>query len=226
MSDKLIVAGLSSGNFQDTLKVLCLGAHSDDIEIGCGGTLLRLLGSYKQVEVTWMVFSGSKNRREEARKSAALYLRSAHKKHVSIRTFRESYFPYEGEVIKDEFERLKRRCDPDIIFTHFRHDLHQDHQVINSLTWNTWRNHLILEYEVPKYDGDLGAPNTFIQLEGRYCEMKVRNLMTCFGSQRPRQWFSEDTFWALLRLRGIESGTGAKYAEAFYCRKMVWRTAG
>lgn len=204
------------------INILCLGAHADDIEIGCGGTILRLLGSIKQTEVTWIVFSGSAIRKQEALKSAGRFLHAAIRRIVQVKSFRESYFPYQGEAIKRNFDALKRICDPDIIFTHYRHDLHQDHRLINELTWNTFRNHMILEYEIPKYDGDLGIPNTFVQLEKKYCEEKVRHITECFQSQQSRQWFDADTFWALLRLRGLESGSAPRYAEAFHGRKLVW----
>lgn len=137
--------------------------------------------------------------------------------------FKESCFPYRGEEIKAFFERLKKRVTPDLIFTHYRHDLHQDHRVICELTWNTFRNHQILEYEIPKYDGDLGQPNVYIPLPKSTCDRKVKYLMEEFPTQRGRQWFSSDTFYSLLRLRGIESSPQARYAEAFYGRKIVLR---
>lgn len=203
-------------------RVLCLGAHADDIEIGCGGTILRLLSEAQHVEVTWIVFSANKQRKAEAEKGARCFLESAIASSVRVKPFRESYFPYQGGAIKKAFERLRDTCDPDIIFTHYRQDLHQDHRLINELTWNTFRNHLILEYEIPKYDGDLGNPNMFVQLSKSQCDSKVRHVMECFKSQRGKRWFTEDTFWALLRLRGIESGRTSKYAEGFFCRKFVW----
>ena len=203
-------------------KILCLGAHADDIEIGCGGTILRILASIREAEIRWVVFSATANRKKEAIESAGRFLRAAKTKKIDIKRFRESFFPYQGEAIKREFERIKRTYQPDIIFTHYRQDLHQDHRVVNELTWNTFRNHLILEYEIPKYDGDLGIPNTFVQLDEDHCTSKVRNVVECFQSQRARHWFTEDTFLALLRLRGIESGGTSRYAEAFYCRKLVW----
>lgn len=204
------------------LKILCLGAHPDDIEIGCGGTILRFLASIREVEMRWVVFGATAKRKKEAIASAGRFLRAAKIKKIDIRGFRESFLPYQGEAIKREFEKIKRSYQPDIIFTHYRHDLHQDHRIVNEFTWNTFRNHLILEYEIPKYDGDLGVPNTFIQLGEDHCTNKVRNLMECFPSQQTRHWFTEDTFFALLRLRGIESGGTTRYAEAFYCRKHVW----
>jgi LmbE family N-acetylglucosaminyl deacetylase len=205
-----------------TLKILCLGAHSDDIEIGCGGTILRLLNDYKGASAYWVVFSANAERQAEAEKSARLFLGKAAGKNIVIKGFRESYFPYTGEKIKEYFESLKKEFRPDIIFTHYRHDLHQDHRIISELTWNTFRDHLILEYEVMKYDGDLGSPNLFVGLSGPLCRRKIKTITNCFKSQCSRQWFSEDVFYSLLRLRGVESNSPSKYAEAFYCRKMVF----
>jgi len=203
------------------LSVLCLGAHSDDIEIGCGGTILRLLRACGECDVTWVVFSAKAQRRREAVSSAKRFLKGARTSTVITKSFRESFFPYRGEAIKSCFEELKLRLQPDLIFTHYRHDLHQDHRVICELTWNTFRNHQILEYEIPKYDGDIGQPNVYVPLTQTMCDNKVRYLMDGFSTQRSRQWFTEDTFYALLRLRGIESNAPEKYAEAFYGRKIV-----
>lgn len=204
------------------LKVLCLGAHSDDIEIGCGGTILRLLASPMPVEVYWVVFSADQIRRREAKESANLFLRQAKEKTVVLRNFKMSFFPFVGDRIKEYFEQLKRKCSPDLIFTHYRHDLHQDHQLISNLTWNSFRNHLILEYEIPKYDGDLGIPNFFVPLEKSVCRQKIEYLLDCFKTQKGKHWFTEDTFLSLLRIRGMESNALSKYAEAFYCRKLVF----
>jgi LmbE family N-acetylglucosaminyl deacetylase len=203
------------------LSILCLGAHSDDIEIGCGGTILRFLHIYKNCEVTWVVFSAKAQRRREAMSSAGRFLKDARQKTIITKRFKESFFPYRGEEIKGCFERLKNQVAPDLIFTHYRHDLHQDHRVISELTWNTFRKHQILEYEIPKYDGDLGQPNVFVPLTQSLCEKKVKCLMDGFSTQRSRQWFTEDAFYALLRLRGIEANAPEKFAEAFYGRKIV-----
>lgn len=205
------------------LTVLCLGAHSDDIEIGCGGTLLRLVKSYRaNIEIWWVVFSAGGTRHREAKESAKRFLQGASHKTVLVKRFRGSYFPYQGQTIKESFEKLKRQCTPDVIFTHYRHDLHQDHRVINELTWNTFRNHFILEYEIPKYDGDLGVPNFFVHLDEAQCRTKARILLECFKTQSEKQWFTEDTFLALARLRGIESNSPGKFAEAFYSRKSIY----
>jgi LmbE family N-acetylglucosaminyl deacetylase len=202
------------------LKVLCLGSHSDDIEIGCGGTILRLLSANKNVEITWVVFSSGKEREREARASAKLYLKRAKRQDVIVYNFRDGFFPFDGADIKARFEELKS-VSPDLVFTHNRRDAHQDHRQIAELTWNTFRNHMVLEYEVPKYDGDLGQPNFFVPLEPQFYEKKVRFLMKAFATQRSKRWFQEETFLALMRLRGMECVAPSGYAEAFYARKLV-----
>jgi LmbE family N-acetylglucosaminyl deacetylase len=207
-------------NCSDPLKVLCLGSHSDDIEIGCGGSLLRLLSSDRQVDVTWVVFSSNKEREREARRSSELFLSQAFRKEVVVSDFRDGFFPFDGAKIKDVFESLKR-VSPDLIFTHNRKDAHQDHRLLAELTWNTFRNHLILEYEVPKYDGDIGQPNFFVPLNQAIYEKKISYLMEAFETQRGKHWFEEETFLALMRLRGMECNAPSGYAEAFYSRKLV-----
>ena len=202
------------------VKVLCLGSHSDDIEIGCGGTILRLLSGNQNLEVVWVVFSSSKEREREARKSAELFLNRAKQKEIIINNFRDGFFPFDGAKIKDFFEGLKR-VSPDVVFTHNRKDAHQDHRLIADLTWNTFRNHLVLEYEIPKYDGDMGQPNLFVPLEEEIYKMKVRHIVDSFETQRTKRWFQEDTFLSLMRLRGMECNSPSGYAEAFFCRKMV-----
>ena len=203
------------------LKILLIGAHSDDIEIGCGGTILRLLSEYQDVEVHWVVIGSSGERDREAVASASRFLANGRKQEVIIKHFKESFFPYVGEEIKGYFEKLKKKVTPDVIFTHYRHDLHQDHRQISDLTWNTFRDHFILEYEIVKYDGDLGVPNVFVHLNGKICRKKIEIIMNSFKSQRCKDWFTRDAFLSMLRLRGIESKAPAKYAEAFYCRKLV-----
>jgi LmbE family N-acetylglucosaminyl deacetylase len=209
------------GQSTDVLRVLCLGAHCDDIEIGCGGTILRLLAQRRNVEVKWVVFAASPDRRLEAEKSAEMFLKEAVKKEIVVRDFKESFFPYIGSEIKVYFEELKRTIRPDVVFTHFREDLHQDHRLISELTWNTFRDHVILEYEIIKYDGGLGSPNAFVPLSEEVCARKIQYLMENFQSQRSHQWFTEETFRAMLRLRGVESNAPSKFAEAFYARKLV-----
>ena len=205
------------------LQVLCLGAHPDDIEIGCGGTLLTLLTG-RRVDCHWVVFSGGGGPREaEARRGAALFLgRTLKRNQVHVHSFRDGFFPYIGGQVKDAFEALAGIVTPDIVFTHTRADRHQDHRVVSDLTWNTFRSHLILEYEVPKYDGDLGVPNLFVPLRPAVARTKVRLLRSAFPTQRQKRWFTSDTFQGLLRLRGIESGAPEGLAEAFYARKMVF----
>jgi len=202
------------------LKILCLGSHSDDIEIGCGGTILRLLSAHHNLEVVWVVFSSTKEREQEARHSAEIFLELAKKKEILINNFRDGFFPFDGAEIKSFLEGLKR-TSPDLIFTHNRSDAHQDHRLIEQMTWNTFRNHLILEYEIPKYDGDMGQPNVFVPLEQEIYQKKVRHLMEAFQTQRAKRWFEQETFLALMRLRGMECVAPSGYAEAFYCRKLV-----
>jgi LmbE family N-acetylglucosaminyl deacetylase len=202
-------------------KILCLGAHSDDIEIGCGGTILRWLDENPSAEVYWIVLGAAGERRAEAVQSANLFLARARRKEIVVKEFRDGYFPYIGAEIKDFFEELKRTCAPDVILTHYREDLHQDHRLVSELTWNTFRSHLILEYEIVKYDGDLGSPNFFVHLTESIAQRKIRIILECFQSQKEKNWFTEDAFSSILRLRGIESNAPGKYAESFHCRKMV-----
>jgi LmbE family N-acetylglucosaminyl deacetylase len=202
-------------------RVLCVGAHSDDIEIGCGGTLLRLVAEGAVSEVHWVVLGSSGQRDGEALTSAEQFLAAAPHKNIVVQNFRDGFFPYLGGGIKDFFEDMKSKVAPDVIFTHYRNDLHQDHRLVSELTWNTYRDHLILEYEIVKYDGDLGTPNVFVHLDEDVCQRKVALLMECFQTQRSRDWFTPDTFLSLMRIRGIESKAPGRYAEAFYCRKLV-----
>lgn len=207
-------------------QLLCLGAHSDDIEIGCGGTVLQLLSSHPNMRVVWVVFSAGARREREARASASLFLGQAREQRVIVLNFRDGFFPYEGANIKEFFEQLKKDVDPDLIFTHYREDRHQDHRTISDLTWNTWRRHLILEYEIPKYDGDLGAPNLFVPLAREVCARKIEHILGVFQAERDKAWLSEDTFQAIARLRGVECAAPEKLAEAFYCRKLILGTHG
>jgi LmbE family N-acetylglucosaminyl deacetylase len=201
------------------LSVLCLGAHSDDIEIGCGGTLLKLLAG-RQVSVVWVVLSGDAGRAREARASARKFLRGAAASRVACHDFRVSYFPAEKAGLKDVFEELKASVSPDLIFTHAHNDLHQDHRVVCELTWNTFRSHTILEYEIVKYDGDTGSPNLFVELPRPLVDRKIRHLLSCFGTQRDKHWFSADTFAAIARVRGVQCASRHGFAEAFYARKL------
>jgi LmbE family N-acetylglucosaminyl deacetylase len=203
------------------INVLCLGAHSDDIEIGCGGTILKLIDEVDGIKFNWVVFSGDEKRRKETQKSAETLLSKKNLKKLEIKNFRESYFPFNGTYIKEYFEELKAALSPDIIFTHYRNDAHQDHRLISDLTWNTFRDSLILEYEVPKYDGDLGIPNLFVHLDDVIVKKKIDHILDVFITQTGKRWFSEEIFRSILRIRGIESNSPSKYAEAFHCRKIV-----
>ncbi len=202
-------------------SILCLGAHSDDIEIGCGGSILRLTQLYPDLTVHWVVFSATGTRADEAKASAADFLQYAGQAQVKLYDFQDGFFPYIGGDIKGCFEALKREINPDLIFTHCRHDLHQDHRVIVDLTWNTFRDQLILEYEIPKYDGDLRSPNFFVHLDQATCQRKNDYLMQHFATQTNRYWFTPETFSSVMRLRGVESRSPEGYAEGFYCRKAV-----
>jgi len=213
--------GVRLGPAEGALTVLCLGAHCDDIEIGAGGTLLRLLSERPGSAVHWVVFASSPEREREARASAAAFLAGAGRASVVVRSFRESYFPWVGDTIKDEFERIKREVDPDLVFTHRLEDRHQDHRLIAELTWNTFRNHLVVEYEIPKYEGDLGAPNFFFPLSAGVARRKVELILKHFPSQAGRGWFRAETFEAVLRLRGVECNAAEGWAEAFTVRKAV-----
>ena len=203
----------------ERLSVLCLGAHSDDIEIGCGGTILRLAEEHSGCEIHWVVFSANGVRVQEVQRAAALFAGSALKGPL-LKDFRDGFMPFLGGEVKAVFEELKE-VSPDLIFTHNRDDAHQDHRFLAELTWNTFRDHLILEYEIPKYDGDLGRPGVFVPLDSELCEKKVQYLMDTFASQRSKRWFQADTFFSILRLRGIECNAPSGYAEGFYTRKLV-----
>ena len=201
-------------------RILCLGAHPDDIEIGCGGTLLRLFAEHPAVRVTWVVFSGTAERRDEAARGADLFLADAGERTVHVESFRDSYFPWDP-ALKDRFHEIAADASPDLIFTHRRDDAHQDHRAVAELTWCAFRDHLVLEYEVPKYEGDLGRPNLFVPLDAATADRKVELLTEAFPSQQARGWFTPDTFRATLRLRGVESNAADGVAEAFHCRKLV-----
>jgi LmbE family N-acetylglucosaminyl deacetylase len=208
------------GRARTALQVLCLGSHSDDIEIGCGGTVLSLAEQYPGVEFHWVVFSAVGVRGSEARRAADLFAGTRLRRPV-FKTFQDGFMPYLGADVKTIFEQELKLLSPDVIFTHSGKDAHQDHRLISELTWNTFRDHLILEYEIPKYDGDMGQPNVFMPLSAEICQKKVRYIMEVFESQRVKRWFQEDTFLSLMRLRGMECNSPSGQAEAFYCRKLV-----
>jgi LmbE family N-acetylglucosaminyl deacetylase len=203
------------------LKILCLGAHSDDIEIGCGGTLLRLLAERPGSSVHWVVFSADAEREREARASAADFARAAERCTVWVKQFRESFFPAQWAEIKEFFSEIRAAVQPDLILCHHQADLHQDHHLIAELTWNTFRNHQIWEYEIPKYEGDLGRPNLFVPLARSVADRKVELLLQHFGSQAARAWFRADTFQGLMSIRGVECAAPEARAEAFHARKLV-----
>ncbi|MBI5320213.1 PIG-L deacetylase family protein [Bradyrhizobium sp.] len=205
----------------DRLSVLCLGAHSDDIEIGAGATLLGLMERGVRLDVHWCVLSGGGVRDDEARKSAMDFLAKAASAEIEIKSFRDGFFPEQGEAVKQWFESLKGRIDPDLILTHRRDDAHQDHRQVCQLTWNTFRDHQILEYEIPKWDGDIGQPNVYVPVSVAALERKIELLMAHFGSQRSKQWFDDETFRGLARIRGMECRAPERYAEAFFARKVA-----
>jgi LmbE family N-acetylglucosaminyl deacetylase len=202
------------------LVVLAIGSHADDIEIGCGGTILALVGSGRELHLHWVVLSAHGERADEARASAEAFLEGAARAEIEVGSFRDAFFPY-GPEVKEFFEDLKGRISPDLVLTHHGSDLHQDHRLVAELTWNTFRNHLILEYEVPKYDGDLGSPQVFSHLAEETSRRKVELLLRSFPSQAARPWFTEEVFLGLMRLRGMESNAPSGYAEAFYGRKLA-----
>lgn len=200
--------------------ILCLGAHSDDIEIGCGGSILRLCAEFPAAEIHWVVFSAQGTRGMEARASANAFA-GPNLKNLVMKEFRDGFLPYLGAEVKEAFESVLKPIQPDLIFTHQRNDLHQDHRVVSELCLNTFRNHLIAEYEIPKYDGDLGQPAFYVPLDNGEPKRKVDLLLEMFASQRSKHWFDERTFLALMRLRGMECNAASGYAEAFYVRKAV-----
>jgi LmbE family N-acetylglucosaminyl deacetylase len=212
------------GTFDSSLQhVLCLGAHCDDLEIGCGGTVLKLTAAPRPPAFTWVVFASNARREAEALKSAEALLERAAAVRIVIHKFRDGFLPYDGAAVKETFEELKGEVSPDLILTHYRDDLHQDHRLISELTWNTFRDHLILEYEIPKYDGDLGTPNVFVPLDGALVDRKIEAILSGFPSQTGKRWFDAETFRSLLRLRGMECQAAGNYAEAFHGRKLVVR---
>ncbi len=202
------------------LSILCLGAHCDDIEIGCGGSLLSLLNNRPNTSLLWCVFTSDPVRRQEAIDGARLFTRGADAQ-IDIHEFRDGYLPYEGDKVKSIFEEISGKFKPDVVFTHYRFDLHQDHRLISELTWNTFRNHVILEYEIPKWDGDLGIPNTFVELDNTQVDQKLAYLRQAYASQSSKKWFTDDLFMSLLRIRGMECHSSSGFAEGFHSRKIL-----
>lgn len=209
-----------AANPDSPVQALFLGAHSDDIEIGCGGTILELARFYSNLSVHWIVLSATEERAREVERSAGRFLAGVRTTELVVERFRDGYLPYDGARVKDYFEGLKTRLAPDVVFTHYRDDWHQDHRLVCELTWNTFRNHLILEYEIPKYDPDTGSPNLFVPLDTTRAEAKVRHLLDAYPSQATKPWFTRDTLLAAMRLRGVQA-RASHYAEAFYVRKLV-----
>lgn len=204
-------------------NILLFGAHSDDIEIGCGGTVLELLQTYPNAHIYWVVLSaGSETRVKEANRAAKAFLKNAKRSTVIVKDFRGAFFPSEHTKIKEFFEEIKQMVSPDLIFAHYRDDLHQDHRIVGELVWNTFRNHMILEYEIPKFDGGLGSPSVFVPLRSTSLRRKLSVLMRVFKSQQSKQWFTPSTFEGLMRLRGIECNAASGFAEAFYSRKILF----
>jgi len=203
-------------------RILALGAHPDDIEIGCGGTILRLVAEVPDLEVTWVVFCSTPERAREAQASAESFLGSVPARRIVVKGHRDGYLPYTGLQVKDDFEALKAFGSPDLVLTHYREDRHQDHRLVSELTWNTWRNHLVLEYEIPKWDGDFGSPNLFSVLPAATLERKIDLILRAFPSQANKPWFTPDLFRAVARIRGMECVAPEGMAEGFYCRKAAF----
>ncbi|HEY3731879.1 MAG TPA: PIG-L deacetylase family protein [Steroidobacteraceae bacterium] len=208
-------------NDRRRLQILCLGAHCDDIDIGCGGTLLHLLEGPRAAEVTWVVMGSNPVRARELRASAKRFLRRATKSTVTVHQFRDGFFPAQYGAIKEVFESLKQLPNPDLIFTHQRAEWHQDHRIVAELTWNTFRNHLIMEYEIPKYEGGLTTPSCYVALTRAQVERKISILWSSYATQRAKRWFTAETFRGLMRLRGIESGGDTGWAEGFHASKLL-----
>lgn len=203
-------------------RVLALGAHADDIEIGCGGTMLRLASERPDLEVLWFVLAATDERAREAEASAGAFLQGFARSRIIVKRHRDGFLPYSGASVKEDVEAVKRDFSPDVIFTHALHDRHQDHRLVSDLTWNTWRNHLVLEYEIPKYDGDFGTPNLFSPLPAAIVDRKIALVLEHFGSQAGKHWLTPDLVRAVARIRGMECVAPEALAEAFYCRKAVF----
>jgi len=209
------------GHASGPRRVLALGAHADDIEIGCGGLFLRLAAEQPDLEVMWVVFCAPGPRKDEACASAGAFLADVCEHRLLVHDYRDGFLPSSASAVKETFEEVKDAFSPELVLTHFREDRHQDHRLVSELTWNTWRHHMILEYEIPKYDGDLGRPNVYVRLDPSQAERKVETIWDAFASQRDKHWFTKETFYAMMRLRGIECKAPSGYAEAFHCRKLV-----
>lgn len=203
------------------LNILAIGAHCDDIEIGCGGTLLKVFEQYKINHVKWLVFASNEQRRQEAINSAEAFLEGIPNREITVLDYRDAFLSASKYEIKKYIEGVKKSFDPDLVFTHYRNDRHQDHRLLSDLAWNTFRSHLILEYEIPKYDGDLGIPNCFFHISPAQADKKIKILIDSFISQKSKHWFDEETFLSLMRIRGMEAAATERYAEAFHLRKLI-----
>jgi LmbE family N-acetylglucosaminyl deacetylase len=204
---------------ENKLDILCVGAHCDDIEIGCGATLLKWKKLDRINRIVWVVFSSNQVRKLEAQKSAERYLEGIADQQILILDYRDAFLPFYASEIKEHFEGLRKLINPSVVFTHYRDDRHQDHRLLSDLAWNTFRDHLILEYEIPKYDGDLGVTNAFVVVDQEEVEVKIKLLLECYASQAGKHWFDEETFKSLLRLRGMECNSPSRYAESYFLRK-------
>jgi LmbE family N-acetylglucosaminyl deacetylase len=211
--------GLDLARRGDELTILCLGAHADDIEIGAGGTILSLIESGVRLNVHWCVLSAGALRAAEAVASAEAFLVGSLSSKVEVADFEDSCFPAHSRSIKQWLLDTRGRVLPDVIFTHARSDAHQDHREVNQLTWNVFRDHLVLEYEIPKWDGDLCQPNAYVPLTADILDRKITLLHNHFGTQRSKDWFDRETFAGLARLRGMECRAPEHCAEAFTLRK-------
>jgi len=208
-------------NLHEIKRLLCIGAHPDDIEMGAGGAIMRLINENPGLQIRWVVLTGGDSARgEEARQSAAIFTAGAADLRLEVHPFKDAFLPWQGDQLKTLFETLKDDFSPDLVFTHYHQDRHQDHRLVSELSWNTWRNHDILEYEILKWDGDLGQPNVFVPLEAQLCQRKVAQIYDTYLTQQSRAWFTKENFLALMRIRGVECH--AEFAEAFYARKMLW----
>lgn len=210
---------LSFQNQQVPRRILCLGAHCDDIEIGCGASIRRMALRYPHAEFKICVLTGDDTRENETRTALARVLEVSENYSVDVQRFKNGHFPYCAANVKAHIETYKA-FQPDVIFTHFRHDHHQDHRTVSELTANTFRNHLVLEYEILKYDSDLANPNVFIPLTAQDVKDKIEILMESFKSQLDKQWFTPDVFESMARIRGVQCASPTGYAEAFFGNKL------
>jgi len=198
------------------LSILAIGAHPDDIEIGAGGTLLSLAAACPGLQARYLVLTGTAERHEEARSAASAFL-PATDVHIDLHELPEGRFPAVWARVKDALEDVARSCSPDLILAPSRADAHQDHRTIGEIVPTVFRDQLYLGYEIPKWDGDLSQPSMYLPLSADVARRKVELLHKCFPSQRVRDWWDDEVFLGMARLRGMECR--APYAEAFTCTK-------